>query len=169
MYRRVKKITFLLLVLYPAVMYAQDRRPGGLSIKAPATYRAAGKDKDSISCFATRQMVQGNRGSVVRFTLHAMNDVRNVPMELTLEEKLLPLKASPKEARHCIFTGALADIFSLNAANSRYRWKWHARARVPVSPVADVAGQKVKTVHCWFTMQANKQIYSSDTVSISIQ
>jgi hypothetical protein len=164
----IKKLIILVLILCPALINAREREHSRLRIKLSApVYQAAGKKNNIVSCYADMRLLKGKLSG---FGFYAMNDIRNVPMELTADGKPLPFtSAANKGGEAMLFTAQLKDIFLLHAADSHYRWKWHARAKAPVSPVADVAGQKVKQVKCWFTLQVNQQHYSSDTVSISIQ
>ncbi|MCB0696384.1 MAG: hypothetical protein KDC07_03410 [Chitinophagaceae bacterium] len=108
----------------------------------------------------------------VKLYFYTQNDVRNIPMELVKNSKpLCPKKIRPRRNSNdiIVFSTLADDIFFTTASNKGYSWRWKGRARPPLSPVVPVNGQAVHKVECWFVLMADKQVYSSDTISITVQ
>jgi hypothetical protein len=166
----LNKCVFLgFLVILPVLVQAQAKKQ--VFIEAPGSFQVSGNEGTVIKCFATKEVLSLIK-TPQRFSFYAMNDVYGVPMELTLKGKQIRPKAilpAKNSNTYIIFTAPMDQLFFLQPSASQYKWKWKARAKAPASPVVKKAGQEVKRLKCWFILKADNKLFTSDTVSISIQ
>ena len=146
-------------------------QPGQVFIRSTSEVFAPRKgDVPVISCIIDGSLVKKGKTKVEGFMFFALNDQRLIPMNLTKNYKAIPaILRAAKANSYIIFTAPASQLFFTDASKSQYKWAWRGRAKAPVSPIADVAGEKVKTVRCWFTVQIDKRTYTSDTLSLAIQ
>lgn len=127
---------------------------------------AAGKSPKGIIQCTVEDGIMTKREKHALFVLFAQNNLRNVPMRLTRDDKTIKAKLT---FNNIIFGEAYETIFFTKRSGMGYNWKWHARGRAPVSPIVPVAGQKVESVKTWGVLHLNGQQYISDTITIQIQ
>jgi hypothetical protein len=159
-----KSYLLLLLFILPSFLAAGKKKKLSIEVSSK-NFKVTGNDTAFIRCRANKSLLEKNE-NVLLFHFFAQNDVRDLPMELgdkTVDYIIL----KKGNDRDIMFTERMAKIF-FTTPSDKYYWKWRGRAKAPVSPIVDVAGEKVKKLKCWFILQSGKKSFSSDTVTINI-
>ena len=159
---------FCFCIITPA--FAQKKKPVEIRVDA-AIFKFHAQKPATLECVASGRVLKGKLNES-RIAFFAQNDLRQIPMELYRNDgnpEMLRVCVKKKAKQYVIFTASLEELFTLNPAQTPYRWKWKGAAKPPASPVTDVAGEKVRSVKCWYVLQTGKQFYTSDTSFIQIQ
>lgn len=171
--RKMYKYLFAMIALavaWPAV--AQSKKQVVIQVSPSAVFKFHAQKPAVLSCSASGRVLKC-KGGDVQVAFYAQNDLRQVPMQLYKEDDSLQnvqsLRKAKKNKYYPVFSASLEQLFTLNPAQTPYRWKWGGRAKAPVSPVADVAGGKVKEIKCWAIVRAGNKTYTSDTTTIQVQ
>lgn len=169
--RKMCKYLFIAFaIIFALPVKAQQKKQVTISVTT-GVFKFHAQKPAVLSCNVQGNLLKG-KAQDIQIALFAQNNLRQIPMELYRGDStlnIMPVLIARKNKYYPVFTASLEDIFGLNPAQTPYRWKWAGRAKTPVSPVADVAGEKVKTVKCWVVLHIGTHNYSSDTTIIQVQ
>ena len=162
---RTIAITVFIALTGCMTLHAQVTGKLKMSYEQPETIAEGYKTQGFIQCRVDKGVLPKNEPNA-RLVVYAQNNLRNVPMTLMLNEKSLKVK---RGVGNIIFGVPYDDIFFTKKSDKGYSWKWHARGRVPLSPIAPIAKKEVSNVQVWATLHYNAEIYISDTITIDVQ
>lgn len=165
-----KYLLIIVIIAFGSQAGAQAKKQVVINVTSEI-FRFHAQKPVTISCCVEGHILK-NKGQGMQIAFFAQNNLRQIPMELYRNDStlnIMPVAVTRKNKFYPVFTASLEDLFTLNPAQTPYRWKWAGRAKAPVSPIADVAGEKVKNVKCWAIIRVGQQNYSSDTTTIQIQ
>lgn len=160
--------TILLLILSLSIGKLQAQPANMVRSKASvSSYKPGGAG--AIHCIVQWSLIKNGKNMKILF--FAQNDIRNIPMQLTLRGKDIPLKVEKTDDKYyyTVFKPALKDIFFTGASPKGYTWKWQGAAKAPASPVAELNGQKPKTIKYWFTIKVDGASFSTEPSYIDIK
>jgi hypothetical protein len=156
----------LISCLYVMQAAAQPMSMVGAKTTVP-NYKPGGPG--AINCFVQWSLIKNGKNMKIFF--YAQNDVRNIPMQLVYKGKNVPIKVKPSDEKYfyTVFTPALKDIFFKDKSLAGYTWKWQGTAKAPASPLAEVNGQKPRTIKYWFTVKVEGAQFSTEPNYIDIK
>lgn len=129
----------------------------------------SGKDV-LLRCILSPDLAKKLNNSEVEFHFYARNDIKNIVFELTDQSfQSFKITATPVTGRrYMVFETSWNMLFYKAVGSSLYRWQWVGKAEPPLSPLADINGQEVKKIECWFTVHLNGKKYKSERIAYEI-
>lgn len=164
---KILNIIGIIVILMSIVLPAMAQKPGVLKISymQPETIVENENTQGIIQCRVKKGVLAKNEPGA-KLVVYAQNDLRNVPMTLMLNDKALKVKSG---VNNIVFSAPYSDMFFTEKSEKGYSWKWRARGRAPMSPIAPIAKKQVSKVQVWAALYHNSEVYISDTITIDVQ
>lgn len=165
MMRPDKILCIVLLFIQSALSASAQEAITPIRIEVPAVYTTSAMG--DVRCYLNKSTV-GKSKPVVR--LFAQNNLRNIPMKLQHNRTEIPVRMlalARNSPYHLAFRVGVNEVLYQAQGSSPYSWSWRGRAKAPASPLA--GNEKPKSIKWWATVTIGAKIYTSDTLTTTIE